>query len=314
MLASMLPGVREVRAPLIAGYLWLLGLWIAFEPLVRGRHDGSELFATLGRLGDLMSPAVLGVVVSVAAYLVGSLADSGLQSLRRRIMRDYVMGSIASPDDGPSIKAVASLEIIGDEQIEEVRRRLGEAELDVSDLPDELFGDAETHFVDEADRSPERLGQELERSIMEELPLIATRLITESPELFATVDRLRAEAQLRFAVGLSLPVVLVAATFRSSAWWLLGLLLTAPLLLQAHHRSKEANDVLIDAVLIGKVEPPAVERLRRAVDHVIGSSASESSPSDAVAPPVSSTDAGQAATANASDKTSAASLRGTEWT
>lgn len=178
MLASMLPGVREVRAPLIAGYLWLLGLWIAFEPLVRGRHDGSELFATLGRLGDLMSPAVLGVVVSVAAYLVGSLADSGLQSLRRRIMRDYVMGSIASPDDGPSIKAVASLEIIGDEQIEEVRRRLGEAELDVSDLPDELFGDAETHFVDEADRSPERLGQELERSIMEELPLIATRLIT----------------------------------------------------------------------------------------------------------------------------------------
>jgi hypothetical protein len=34
MLASLLPGLRDLRAPLAAGYLWLAAGWLYFAPLL----------------------------------------------------------------------------------------------------------------------------------------------------------------------------------------------------------------------------------------------------------------------------------------
>lgn len=262
----LLPGIREVRAPLIAGYLWLLGLWIVFEPIVGDDVENSELSKTLDRLDGLMSPIALGIVISVAAYLIGALVDGGLQALRLRLVRNRTIGGTAGPDDGPSVKAMWSLEQLGEQHVEQAAQRLAKADLELADLPEGLFGDAEEHMVDEDDRTADRLSGELQRSIMEELPLVATRLMSESPELSSAADRLRAEAELRFAVGLSLPILLAAAAFRLSPWCLFGLLVTPPLLSQAHRRSQAANDVLVDALFLRKVEAPAVERLSRAVD------------------------------------------------
>jgi hypothetical protein len=39
ILASALPGFRDLRAPLTAGYLWLILLWIWLKPDLASRAD-----------------------------------------------------------------------------------------------------------------------------------------------------------------------------------------------------------------------------------------------------------------------------------
>ena len=74
MLANLLPGIRDVRAPLAAGYLWLLAAYVAFEPKFRGKPRG--VWLTLSNLRHTFSTVGLGIAVSFAAYLVGAISWS----------------------------------------------------------------------------------------------------------------------------------------------------------------------------------------------------------------------------------------------
>jgi hypothetical protein len=58
MLAQILPGFRDFRAPLVTGYLWLLAAWILLgKPLPsKARKDG-----------------LLGMVNALTEYLSGAL-------------------------------------------------------------------------------------------------------------------------------------------------------------------------------------------------------------------------------------------------
>jgi hypothetical protein len=72
VLAGVLPGLREIRAPLAAGYLWFLFGW-----LVVGDDVGAA-GGVLGRLVDLggnLAPGAVAVAASFAAYLVGSMSN-----------------------------------------------------------------------------------------------------------------------------------------------------------------------------------------------------------------------------------------------
>jgi hypothetical protein len=75
VLAGLLPGLRELRAPLAAGYLWLLLLWLAFGdefPSAGEVHPGPV--ERLYQLEPVISSLGLAVVASVGAYVVGSIA------------------------------------------------------------------------------------------------------------------------------------------------------------------------------------------------------------------------------------------------
>jgi len=73
--SSLLPGFREIRAPLIAGYLWLAVSWLLLSEDVPSRHDHGA-FEDLWEIGDAISPIGLAAVASVAAYIVGSLVQA----------------------------------------------------------------------------------------------------------------------------------------------------------------------------------------------------------------------------------------------
>lgn len=74
-LSSVLPGVREVRAPLVAGYLWILFGWLLIDPATPdGRAE--DPYNQLGKLGEAIGPVGKAVAVSVGAYLLGSLLIS----------------------------------------------------------------------------------------------------------------------------------------------------------------------------------------------------------------------------------------------
>lgn len=82
LLSSLLPGFREVRAPLVSGYLWLFLLWLLLEArdALPTKSDG-ELYRDLFRLGDLIGPVGLAAVASVIAYVAGSLVTQVLRWL-----------------------------------------------------------------------------------------------------------------------------------------------------------------------------------------------------------------------------------------
>ena len=74
MLTSVLPGLRELRAPLSAGVLWLLVVWFSVEPSVPDPDEASGILASAYRLAEPLSAVGLGAVLGFAAYLVGSLS------------------------------------------------------------------------------------------------------------------------------------------------------------------------------------------------------------------------------------------------
>ena len=75
-LANVLPGIRDLRAPLAAGYIWLLGLWLALEPTIPSRSQAGGVLGSVYELGDELSTIGLGIAASFVAYVVGALSTS----------------------------------------------------------------------------------------------------------------------------------------------------------------------------------------------------------------------------------------------
>jgi hypothetical protein len=74
MLASLLPGLRDVRTPLTVGYLWLFILWLWFAdkwPSERPRDDGA--IARIFDVQTLLGSSVMIAALSFVAYVLGSL-------------------------------------------------------------------------------------------------------------------------------------------------------------------------------------------------------------------------------------------------
>ena len=74
MLTSLLPGLRELRAPLSAGAIWLLSIWLVAEPSVPTSEEATGFVASVYRLGGLLSALGLGAALAFAAYVLGSLS------------------------------------------------------------------------------------------------------------------------------------------------------------------------------------------------------------------------------------------------
>jgi hypothetical protein len=74
MLATLLPGVRHLRTPLVTGALYFLLLWLWVGPEnVTPEQGSSEVEGRLIQLGDLLGHGGIVAALSLGAYLVGSI-------------------------------------------------------------------------------------------------------------------------------------------------------------------------------------------------------------------------------------------------
>ena len=71
MLTSLLPGLRQLRAPLAAGYLWLIAIWLIWSHPARAGMWGG--WQALRDVRGQVSPLGKGVALTFAAYVVGIL-------------------------------------------------------------------------------------------------------------------------------------------------------------------------------------------------------------------------------------------------
>jgi hypothetical protein len=74
VLSYLLPGLRELRAPLAAGYIWLLSAWLLFHDDIPSRDESTGLLREIYELADGLGSTGKAIVVSFAAYLIGSLS------------------------------------------------------------------------------------------------------------------------------------------------------------------------------------------------------------------------------------------------
>jgi len=78
VLTNLLPGLRDLRAPLASGYLWLITVWLALKHagwLPAKRPPGNGEVAQLWSLGGALGKTVLLAALSFLAYLVGSFLE-----------------------------------------------------------------------------------------------------------------------------------------------------------------------------------------------------------------------------------------------
>lgn len=98
MIAQMLPGFRDVRTPLITGYLWLVSGWILLGMPVPSGIETAGVLGAINSLTKFLSPAVSVIVLSFTAYLIGILGspdadrflhpDRGLVGMLERLGSD----------------------------------------------------------------------------------------------------------------------------------------------------------------------------------------------------------------------------------
>lgn len=232
MLASLLPGLRDVRTPLTVGYLYLLAGWLLFADHVpRERPLGDDFVTRLFDLVGIFGPAAAVAALSFMAYVLGALLT-------------------VSTDRG-----------IGRLLLDRLNRRIGVDPRQTDRQLYELLGQAAERIEEKSNGlSPnERREVELEvtRAKRASAADLRVRLLVANQELYGEYDRLGAEAEFR--LNLCPPLALLGATAAFYLHWsyaAVTLVLVASMAYQGAARRTEAISVLSRAVLSNVIEHP----------------------------------------------------------
>jgi hypothetical protein len=88
MLTNLLPGLRDLRAPLSAGYLWLAAGWLYFSPqLPDSVNDAQGVLKDIYRVIQASGPVAVAAGLTFAAYIIGILFTGLLTGPIRIIIR-----------------------------------------------------------------------------------------------------------------------------------------------------------------------------------------------------------------------------------
>jgi hypothetical protein len=292
VLTTLLPGLREPRAPLAAGYVWLLAGWIAFEPQIRQADGLTGFAAVLHRLRDALPIVGVAAVASFAAYLIGSLSIT----LCSPALRRSFLQAVTLPDGPRRVEPLSRHGLGAVVQLAHRSRKrmevaLAFSETKVADVvaevpevaPRSAEGVTVWRILGGIPRRTRRLRKlsadspalphpdsltesSLIRAVTQDLEqILRTRLLGKDPEYFSAVDRLRAEVELRLAVIPPLLVLACSVAASLAAWQGVAVITGALVAIMglywdALNRQREGNDMLADALADGRVNSPTLER------------------------------------------------------
>ncbi|MFD7097611.1 hypothetical protein [Streptomyces xanthophaeus] len=260
MLASLLPGIRELRTPLATGYLYLLALLLVVGDSIPTRAQAHEPLSLLYDVVEWMGkPAALAASTFVA-YLLGSVLEvhattviRGLWIVRRkywlpdRRKLDHVLETEAGrsqwmdlpgdrPRDYPYLQLMAAQEALTKPAVDALAMYCGDR-LELPVRSSRTFAEALAPLIGD-------------------LPQLRTRVHAASKDLFGDYDRVAAEADLKVNVGAAAIVLSVLAAIRVEPWWAL---VCGPMLLLIYRGlslARQANDVLVQAIVTEVVQSP----------------------------------------------------------
>ena len=151
-----------------------------------------------------------------------------------------------------------------------VHKKLSVNNLLISDI--DFAESVEQLMEDAARRAADWDTASLVRRVVEDLDLVATRLIGNESELYSAVDRLRAEAEFRLAIVVPIAALSVLFGALLHAYWYVTVIVSLVLLVDGIRRDRAARALVIDALFLQRVEAPALERFQQSARDVLGSS------------------------------------------
>ena len=242
LFAGALPGLRDLRAPATAGYLWLAVAWLFVQPNLDETPD-SAIGRSLFELGDTVGTIGVAAAVSVVAYLVGVVSQEASDQILKRVVRK------ASSADSKILERVRAIYDRGWDRIES----LGAPKKEKDRLFDELGS----------------LRDLTTRQVREQLRLPATLLVGEHEQLFSAIDRLRAEGDFRAAV--TLPLLALAAVLALDEHFASAIAL-APMALaigwQGIRRGIDSQTLIANTLLLDRVALPVLASYEEWADSV----------------------------------------------
>ena len=296
MLASIIPGLRDLRVPLACGFLWLVALWLLIYDDIPTEQEATGIAAEIYRLFGALGPASLLAVLSFVAYLIGIVLGKlslvarlyARPAMYRRLFwrrssgsEGFAWGSMVMSRE--SIDQTADLAKREIQNAHEAGVTYAHAAMTASGR--RLNYDEATEAIAEEGRLSEegRLEYEsgavraLQWKIYDEIPLIAVRLLaTEKKELFDRYDRADAEANFRYTIVIPLAVIAILLARdlpgRTAPWLLVVIYLAvfaflALILRDAFVKQRESNDAIAQAVILGAVDVPIFEELKSLAAH-----------------------------------------------
>ncbi|MGW5689140.1 hypothetical protein [Nonomuraea sp. NPDC003754] len=150
MLANLVPGIRDLRAPLAAGYLWLVVAWLTWARHLPTPDKATDLLADAYRLGSTAGLPAVGVALSFAAYIIGlfstSVSTPALKLLSRRFdSMEFVLEEITDRFgvDGQRHLFPTALTYVLREELRLIPARLLGREPEIFEAHDRLNAEAE---------------------------------------------------------------------------------------------------------------------------------------------------------------------------
>jgi hypothetical protein len=294
MLSSLLPGLRELRAPLAAGVLWLLALWFLAEPSLPTQDEATGLLASAYRLAEPLSALGLGAALGFTAFLVGSLSVFVFSGVLRRLIPTTAtrgrwtltglsesgreaLGQVAR-DGRQRLEEIVSLSGSGvDDVLRTMRPTPGADPFPSKFIPRRSWwrrvagrrGSPAVLSADTAARSQEEEQEAvLAGLVVRDLGTIAnTQLLGRENDVFSAIDRDRAEVDFRLAVIPALVALTVALATRApspaaaAVVVLVGSAASVGLMLDAGRQQRLANDLLLNLLEDNRIAAPSFTRL-----------------------------------------------------
>lgn len=308
MLLNLLPGLRDLRAPLATGFLWLATLWV----LLRAEIDPSQSAdgSLLGDLSDLSaslgSPATF-AGLTFTAYLVGIATTSGrppraidqtfasidarrygrevdlaihstLGRFAAKVLRPFGTFGDRGQSAGPYEIAWESILPLHD----------GGAVLDIIAVgaDPELPVQVRRRVNDSAEHFSERMGGEVPddypyrdasvvsmavaEGLSTELPALANRLQIERETIFNRYDRMVAESEFRLTCALPLAALIGAIAYElSSPLPLLAMVFPLVIFVLGVRRYYAARSVIWEAVAQDLIQSDTLTTIRRLVSDAL---------------------------------------------
>ena len=231
MLASLLPGFRDVRVPLTVGYLWLFNGWIWFsDDLPRTVPADDGVIARAHELSELLGTTAVLVAVSFTAFLLGLLLQIPLLLPEARWAQKLFL---AQSTDSKATR----------EEYQMFVANLLEQVMDKS------FGLNPTDY--------DQISSDAHKATGATSDDLRPRLLLANQELYGEYDRLASEAQFRINVGPPLFALGVTAAASLSPWMLIPTIgVVSTLVIQGLRKRTQSVSVIQRAVLTGAITHP----------------------------------------------------------
>lgn len=289
ILASVLPGFRDLRTPLITGYLYLVLLWLLVGSDQLLPDDPSNTFQTrLQELSDQLDRVTQFAAVSVAAYLVGSIFSTLTVAIFTRLSSSSFAEARAFFDvqrwlgdqTAQILTKETSIGRIFNEQAlpKDVLERLSDArdsanerwdakEANVDNVDPADLKDAERDWQrDESSRQAVDLAKVVEQEIQHrEFETLVTNLQSDQPAMWNEYDRMTSEADLRFSISLPLLAIAVVAAHQWSVVALLGVSIPIALVVQGLVFRGTARAKVWFALTSNKIQSPTIAQIRSTI-------------------------------------------------